>query len=71
MGGSAPGALTRAERKAITEQDRMAWRTPALQTLERPVLSPLRKAGLLTLRGYLILAVTMVAVKIVQSATGG
>jgi NRAMP (natural resistance-associated macrophage protein)-like metal ion transporter len=68
---SAPGALTRAERKAITEQDRMTWRTPALHTLERPVLSPLRKAGLLTLRGYLILAVTMVAVKIVQSATGG
>ena len=34
-------------------------------------MSPLRKAGLLTLRGYLIVAAVMVVVKIVQTATGG
>jgi hypothetical protein len=68
---AATGTLTRDERKALTAQDRATWRTPALATLERPVMSPLRKAGLLTLRGYLIVAAVMVVVKIVQTATGG
>jgi Mn2+/Fe2+ NRAMP family transporter len=68
---SATGSLTRSERKALTAQDRATWRTPALATLEQPVMSPLRKAGLLTLRGYLIVAAVMVVVKIVQTATGG
>ncbi len=67
---SATGSLTRSERKALTAQDRAPWRTPALATLERPVMSPLRKAGLVTLRGYLIVAAVMVIVKIVQTATG-
>jgi Mn2+/Fe2+ NRAMP family transporter len=62
--------LTGAERKALLEADRMAWRTPALTTLERPKFSPLRKAGLLTLRAYLLIAVILVIVKIVQMATG-
>ncbi|MEV6138380.1 NRAMP family divalent metal transporter [Nocardia sp. NPDC051990] len=60
-------ALTRAERKTILQQDRDAWRTPALDTLERPEFSPLRKIGLLTLRGYLVIAVVLVAVKICQT----
>jgi hypothetical protein len=34
-------------------------------------MSPLRKAGLLTLRGYLIVAAALVVVKIVQAAGGG
>jgi hypothetical protein len=48
----------------------MSWRTPALHTLERPVLSPLRRAGLLTLRGYLLVAVALVVVKVVQTIGG-
>ena len=70
LDGAAAEGLTRAERKALTAQDRAAWRTPALATLDRPVMSPLRKAGLLTLRGYLIIAAALVVVKIVQTATG-
>jgi Mn2+/Fe2+ NRAMP family transporter len=68
---TATGALTRDERKALAAQDRATWRTPALDALERPVMSPLRKAGLLTLRSYLIVAAALVVVKIVQTATGG
>jgi hypothetical protein len=52
--------LTRAERRALRDADRTVWRTPALDSLERPVFSPLRKAGLLTLRGYLLIAVALV-----------
>jgi hypothetical protein len=62
--------LSSAERKALLEADRDAWRTPALSTLARPPFSPLRKAGLLTLRGYLLVAVILVVVKIAQMATG-
>jgi NRAMP (natural resistance-associated macrophage protein)-like metal ion transporter len=64
------GSLTRAERTALTAQDRATWRTPALASLDRPVMSPLRRAGLLTLRGYLIIAAVMIVFKIVQTATG-
>nr|WP_230422672.1 NRAMP family divalent metal transporter [Catenulispora pinistramenti] len=52
--------LTRAERKALRDADRAEWRTPHLDSLERPVFSPLRKAGLLTLRAYLLIAVILV-----------
>jgi Mn2+/Fe2+ NRAMP family transporter len=68
---AATGTLTGDERNALTEQDRATWRTPALGALPRPVMSPLRKAGLLTLRGYLIVAAALVVVKIVQAAGGG
>ncbi len=59
--------LSRAERKAILEADRDAWRTPALDTLTRPAFSSLRMAGMIALRGYLAVAVVLVAVKVVQS----
>ena len=62
-------ALTRAERKQIRDQDRDTWRTPALDTLPRPAFSPVRTAGMLALRGYLLLAVILVAVKIFQQIT--
>jgi Mn2+/Fe2+ NRAMP family transporter len=68
---AATGTLTRDERNTLTERDRATWRTPALGTLQRPVMSPLRKAGLLTLRGYLIVAAALVLVKIVEAAGGG
>jgi hypothetical protein len=62
--------LTRAEIKAFRNQVRARWATPALTTLERPAVSPLRRAGLLTLRSYLVVAGVMVVVKIVQAGIG-
>ena len=38
--------LTRAEIKTFRGQVRARWTTPALVTLERPAISPLRRAGL-------------------------
>ncbi|MDP7704578.1 NRAMP family divalent metal transporter [Mycobacterium sp. TY815] len=58
--------LTRAERA----QDLNYWQTPDLATLERPVMSPTRRAGLFTLRAYLVVAVVLVVVKIVQAGVG-
>ncbi len=49
---------------------RETWRMPALARLERPAMSVQRKVGLLTLRGYLVVAFALVIVKIVQVATG-
>ncbi|WP_274918259.1 NRAMP family divalent metal transporter [Streptomyces sp. WZ-12] len=65
-----PEPLSKADRKALLEADRKAWRTPALSALEKPKFSPLRRAGLLTLRGYLVIAVGLVIVKIAQLAAG-
>lgn len=62
--------LSRAERKALRDQDRSAWRTPALATLARPQMSPLRRAGLITLRAYLLIAATLIILKISQLALG-
>ncbi|HZE17117.1 MAG TPA: manganese transporter, partial [Mycobacterium sp.] len=59
--------LTRAERKALRQKTRASWTTPALATLERPVMSPVRRAGLLTLRAYLVLAGVLVVVKVVEA----
>ncbi len=57
---------TRAERHAIRQQDRANWQTPNLAVIARPTMSPIRRAGLLTLRGYLVLAIVFVIVKIVE-----
>jgi Mn2+/Fe2+ NRAMP family transporter len=65
-----PGSLTGAERKAVRAKDRASWRMPALAALGRPVMSPMRRAGLLTLRCYLVIAVTLVIVKVVQMGLG-
>jgi hypothetical protein len=43
---------------------------PPLRTLTKPAMSTQRKVGLITLRGYLVVAVALVVVKIVQSITG-
>jgi Mn2+/Fe2+ NRAMP family transporter len=59
--------LTRKELKAFHTQVRERWTTPALASLERPVISPLRRAALLTLRSYLVIAGVMVVVKIIQA----
>jgi NRAMP (natural resistance-associated macrophage protein)-like metal ion transporter len=55
---------------AATRLDRATWQMPALDSLEKPVMSIQRKAGLVTLRAYLILAVVLVVVKIVSVSVG-
>jgi Mn2+/Fe2+ NRAMP family transporter len=63
--------LTRAERRAMRDEVRANWTMPALAALDRPVMSPVRRAGLLTLRVYLVLACVLVVVKIVQAGIAG
>jgi Mn2+/Fe2+ NRAMP family transporter len=63
--------LTRAERRAVRRQDRASWQTPNLAMLDRPTISPMRRAGLFTLRGYLVVAVVFVIIKIVQAGVIG
>ena len=50
--------------------NRETWRMPPLARLERPVMSRQRKMGLITLRGYLLIAFALVIVKIVEVAVG-
>ena len=57
----------RAVRKALLVQQRDGFRTPALDTLERPAWSLVRVAGMVALRGYLLVAVVLVGVKIAQA----
>jgi uncharacterized protein YceK len=50
----------------ISKDKRHTWTMPPLALLERPVFSPGRKAGMLLLRGYLVVAVLLLVVKTVQ-----
>ncbi|MEU6558681.1 NRAMP family divalent metal transporter [Nocardia nova] len=54
----------------IAELDRDTFRTPALATLPRPPFGPVRAVGMLALRGYLLVAVVLIAVKIAESIGG-
>ena len=50
----------------IPKDKRHTWTMPPLALLERPRWSPGRKAGMLVLRGYLVVAVLVLVVKTVQ-----
>jgi hypothetical protein len=70
-------ATGRKNRSVITVEDVLAdtppretWRMPALSGLVKPVMSIQRKIGLMTLRGYLLIAFALVVVRIVQVAVG-
>jgi Mn2+/Fe2+ NRAMP family transporter len=52
----------------IDRTGRDEWRMPPLETLERPVMSTARKIGMGALRVYLLVAMVMVIVKIIQVA---
>jgi Mn2+/Fe2+ NRAMP family transporter len=52
-------------------EDRRSWRMPPINTLAKPVVSTRRKIGLVTLRGYLIVAFALVVVKIIAVAVHG
>jgi NRAMP (natural resistance-associated macrophage protein)-like metal ion transporter len=50
----------------IREERRATWTMPPIALLERPVWSPGRKAAMLVLRGYLVVAVLLLIIKTVQ-----
>jgi Mn2+/Fe2+ NRAMP family transporter len=50
--------------------DRASWHMPPLDSLPKPVWSLTRKVGMLTMRGYLVLAVILMVVKVIQLALG-
>jgi NRAMP (natural resistance-associated macrophage protein)-like metal ion transporter len=54
----------------VSRTDRENWRMPALALLERPTWSNARRAAMLVMGAYLIVAVVLLAVKAVQLAIG-
>ena len=60
-----PQVKVEVERR-VPKERRSTWTMPPLALLERPVWSPGRKAAMLLLRGYLVLAVLLLVVKTVQ-----
>ncbi|HEY8283524.1 MAG TPA: NRAMP family divalent metal transporter [Chloroflexota bacterium] len=50
--------------------EKVGWRMPPLAELPRPVWSTTTRIGMITLRGYLLIAVLLMVVKVVQLATG-
>jgi len=71
-GAGAAGAAGAAEAggaeevASMSRERRHAWTMPPLALLERPVWSPGRRAAMLLLRGYLVVAVALLVVKTVQ-----
>jgi NRAMP (natural resistance-associated macrophage protein)-like metal ion transporter len=60
------GAADAEEAAGMSRERRHAWTMPPLALLERPVWSPGRRAAMLLLRGYLVVAVALLIVKTVQ-----
>ncbi|MFF3111279.1 NRAMP family divalent metal transporter [Kitasatospora sp. NPDC057904] len=54
----------------VDRTGRENWRMPPLETLEKPVMSTARKVGMGALRAYLLIAMIMVIIKVVQTALG-
>jgi len=52
----------------VSRAERENWLMPALALLERPKMSPVRRIAMLTLSGYLVVAIVLLAVKAVQLA---
>jgi len=51
------------------ERARMAWRMPDLGAIGPLQLTPMRRTSMIVLRGYLAVAVAMVVIRVIQSAT--
>jgi Mn2+/Fe2+ NRAMP family transporter len=65
-GNRRPPEMSRVEWREVLRERRAAWRTPRLETLERPALGAARRIGLLTLRGYMAFAIVIMTIKLVQ-----
>jgi len=73
VGGSVWFQLNRgreAPAPELSKAERENWRMPALALLERPTWSLGRRIAMLTLSGYLVLAIVLLGVKAVQLAIG-
>jgi hypothetical protein len=64
-----PPGTDRARWRHELRDRRVAWRTPSIDTLQRPALSMARRIGLLALRGYIVFAVVIMVIKLVQVTT--
>ena len=64
-----PPGMDRRQWRAELRERRVAWRTHPIHTLQRPVLSISRKIGLLALRGYIIFAIIIMVIKLIQYTT--
>lgn len=49
----------------------MTWRMRSLEVLPRPVWSRTQKIGMITLRGYLVIAAVLMIVRVAQLAVNG
>ncbi|MEY9965621.1 NRAMP (natural resistance-associated macrophage protein)-like metal ion transporter [Streptacidiphilus sp. MAP12-16] len=76
VAGIAAAGYAFTRRRTGTKEDpidrtgRDHWRMPPLETLTRPAMATGRKIGMSALRGYLLVAMILVVVKIVQVALG-
>jgi NRAMP (natural resistance-associated macrophage protein)-like metal ion transporter len=61
-----PKGMPRAEWREVLRERRAAWAAPEVDTLERPAMSMARRIGLLTLRGYIIFAIVIMVIKLIQ-----
>lgn len=61
---------TKVNEEILSVMDRRFWRMPPISELQKPVWSKTRKLGMILLRGYLLVAVIMIIVKVVQIALG-
>jgi Mn2+/Fe2+ NRAMP family transporter len=68
-GNKRPLGMDRGQWREELRERRVAWRTPAIHTLQRPVLSISRRIGLLALRGYIIFAIIIMVIKLIQYTT--
>ena len=64
LGRRSTAVRTRAELQAA----RLAWRMPSLSSLGSIPLTPMRRAGMIVLRAYLLVAVAMVILRVIQTA---
>jgi hypothetical protein len=65
-----PAPIVQAAVPDAAQADRDTWRMPPLAELTPPVWSVARKVGMLTLRGYLLIAAALMVVKVVELAIG-
>ena len=58
------------ERAAHAQMDKETWQMPPLAELTKPAWSMTRKIGMFTMRVYLLIAVILMVVKVIQLAIG-
>jgi Mn2+/Fe2+ NRAMP family transporter len=63
---AAAAAVTGEGEETVSKERRHTWTMPPLTLLERPVWSPARRAAMLGMRAYLVVAVALLVVKTVQ-----